>query len=326
MGKRNRRRRRWEDDDSEAPASLDEAGAADMADADPEDSAPVATAAVQSESAAVEVPRPRGPFLTPSSAAPARQEPDAFAIDEDEGPQSAPAGAGIAPAHPEVPSGQPRALAERLPHNAGMQAELPPRPAPPVRAWTREPVLLALLLVGLIVLCFDTYFTIRLTGLSDRLNAMAAKPAALVAGAGDRPWVGPESIRTAAFAAGGQPITTLHIVNSGRAPAMDLRSNTVGSLRSAATPPPTIPATKGPLANTAILFPNAGGDLTFFSNTRALTADEVSNIQSGQYVLWLAGRLDYRDGRGADHTTTFRYRYDPKLASFTATPSGNAAN
>jgi len=326
MGKRNRRRRRWEDDDSEAPASLDEAGAADMADADPADSAPVATAAVQSESAAVEVPRPRGPFLTPSGPAPARQEPDAFAIadDDDDMPEPAP----IVEPQAEAASAKPRALAERLPPNAGMHPEPPPvRPAPPpVRGWTREPVLLALLLVGLIVLCFDTYFTIRLTGLSDRLNAMAAKPAALVAGAGDRPWVGPESIRTAAFSAGGQPITTLHIVNSGRAPAMDLRSNTVGSLRSAATPPPTIPATKGPLANTAILFPNAGGDLTFFSNTRALTADEVSNIQSGQYVLWLAGRLDYRDGKGADHVTTFRYRYDPKLASFSATPSGNAAN
>jgi len=192
--------------------------------------------------------------------------------------------------------------------------------------WTREPVLLALLLVGLIVLSFDTYFTIRLNGLSDRLNAMATKPPAVAAVTTERPWVGPQSVKTEPFAAGGQPITTLHIVNSGRGPAMELRSNTVGSLRSSATPPPQIPGQMGPLANTAILFPNAGGDLTFFANTRALTADEVANIQSGQYVLWLAGRLDYKDAKGKPHLTTFRYRYDPKLASFSATSDGNTAN
>jgi hypothetical protein len=200
--------------------------------------------------------------------------------------------------------------------------------APPSarRVWTREPVLMALLLVGLIVLCFDTYFTIRLNGLSDRLNAMATKPTAIAAVTTERPWVGPQSVKTEPFAAGGQPITTLHIVNSGRGPAMELRSNTVGSLRSSATPPPEIPSQMGPLANTAILFPNAGGDLTFFANTRALTADEVAGIQSGQYVLWLAGRLDYKDVKGKAHLTTFRYRYDPRLASFTATPDGNTAN
>lgn len=316
MGKRNRRRRRWEEDDSEADAPADAASDEEL---------PGEASSVPPPSAPQSAAPP--PSITPASMR-AAEEPDAFAIEDDDIPDFAPAAPIVEP-QAEAAGAKPRALAERLPPNADMHPEPPPvRPAPlpPVRAWTREPVLLALLLVGLIVLCFDTYFTIRLTGLSDRLNAMAAKPAALVAGAGDRPWVGPESIRTAAFAAGGQPITTLHIVNSGRAPAMDLRSNTVGSLRSATTPPPTIPATKGPLANTAILFPNAGGDLTFFSNTRALTADEVSNIQSGQYVLWLAGRLDYRDGKGADHVTTFRYRYDPKLASFSATPSGNVAN
>jgi hypothetical protein len=192
--------------------------------------------------------------------------------------------------------------------------------------WTGEPILLALLLVALIVLALDTYFTVRLNGLSDRLTAMAAKSAALPAATGDRPWVGVDSIKTAPFANGGQPVTTVHIVNSGRAAASDLRSNTVGSLRAAKTPAPDIPAKKGPLATTGLLLPNTGGNLTFFANTRALTPQEAASVRSGQFVLWLAGRLDYKDTQGRPHLTTFRYQYNPSLNSFAAAPQGNSAN
>ena len=87
-----------------------------------------------------------------------------------------------------------------------------------------------------------------------------------------------------------------------------------------------MPAQKGQLAVTALLLPNVGGNLTFFANTRALTAEEAANVRSGQYVLWLAGRLDYRDAHGHPHLTTFRYRYNPALNSFMATPEGNTAN
>lgn len=192
------------------------------------------------------------------------------------------------------------------------------------RSWTREPVLLALLLVALIVLAFDTYFMLRLNGLSDRLAA--TKPAAAATATAERPWVGVDSIRTAAFANGGQPVTTVHIVNSGREPAYDLRSNTVGSLRSSATPAPQIPTQKGPLATTGMLLPNTGGNLTFFANTRALTSQEAASVRSGQFVLWLAGRLDYKDSKKHPHLTTFRYRYNPQLNSFIAAPDGNSAN
>ncbi len=194
--------------------------------------------------------------------------------------------------------------------------------------WTGEPVLLALIVVALIVLAVDTYFTIRLNGLSDRLSALTTKPSANTAPAAsvERPWVGPDKVATVAFSGGGQPVTTMHIVNSGRAPALDLRSNTVGSLRSAATPPPEIPKEKGPLATTGTLFPNTGGNLTFFANTRALTPEEAKNVETGAYVLWLAGRLDYKDSKGHAHLTTFRYRYDQKRKAFVATPDGNKAN
>ncbi len=201
-----------------------------------------------------------------------------------------------------------------------------PPPRDRDESWTREPILLALLLVALIVLALDTYFTVRLNGLSDRLTAMAAKSAAAPAAAADRPWVGVDSIKTAPFANGGQPVTTVHIVNSGRAAASDLRSNTVGSLRSAKTPAPEIPAKKGPLATTGLLLPNTGGNLTFFGNTRALTPQEAANVRSGQFVLWLAGRLDYKDAQGRPHLTTFRYQYNPSLNSFVAAPQGNSAN
>ncbi|MFL5237761.1 MAG: hypothetical protein ACJ8EL_09200 [Rhizomicrobium sp.] len=190
---------------------------------------------------------------------------------------------------------------------------------------TREPAILALLLVALIMLAFNTYFTMRLNGLSDRLSAMAGGNAA-AGSVADRPWVGVDNIKTTPFGNGGQPVTNVHIVNSGREPAYDLRSNTVGSLRSATTAAPDIPGQKGPLATTGLLLPNTGGNLTFFANTRALTAEEAKNVQSGQYVLWLAGRLDYKDARGRPHGTTFRYRYNPSLNAFIAAPEGNLAN
>jgi hypothetical protein len=249
---------------------------------------------------------------------------------------SSPAASGAADADPFF--GQPSRHDEFPPHpgDAMRPAEEPEEDAEPSRydppsreraqSWTREPILLSLLLVALIVLALDTYFTIRLNGLSDRLSAMAAKSAAMPAAAADRPWVGIDSITTAPFANGGQPITTVHIVNSGRAAASDLRSNTVGSMRSAATPAPEIPPKKGPLATTGLLLPNTGGKLTFFGNTRALTPQEAASVRSGQFVLWLAGRLDYKDAQGRAHLTTFRYRYDPTLNSFIAAPQGNSAN
>jgi hypothetical protein len=57
-----------------------------------------------------------------------------------------------------------------------------------------------------------------------------------------------------------------------------------------------------------------------------LTAEEAANVKKGQYVLWLAGRLDYKDAAGRPHLTTFRYHYDPTLNSFIAAPQGNSAN
>jgi hypothetical protein len=211
----------------------------------------------------------------------------------------------------------------------------PPDPAPRLqtpppaqaRSPRRDPVLLALLLAALVVLTIDTYFILRLNGLSDRLSGMAAKSAAgATASATDRPWIGIGGIKTAPFANGGQPVTTVRFGNSGSQPAYDFRSNTVGSLRPSGSPPPDIPAQAGPVASAGVLVPNAEGLLTFFANTRALTPDEAARVRSGQLVLWLAGRLDYRDPRRKQHLTTFRYQYNPSLNSFVAAPQGNTAS
>ena len=237
--------------------------------------------------------------------------------------------------HSEFPQWERPSLASTLGPESGdpshiSRDDMPPVPPPSSRPrgqrWTGEPVLLALLAVGLVILAVDTYLTLRLNGFSDRLSRMASTTAAAPVANADRPWVGSDKITTVAFANGGQPITTMHIVNSGRAPALDLRSNTVGSLRAASTSAPEIPSQKGPLATTGILFPNMGGNLTFFANTRALTAEEAANVRSGTYVLWLAGRLDYKDPKGHPHVTTFRYRYNPQMNAFVAAPDGNSAN
>jgi hypothetical protein len=57
-----------------------------------------------------------------------------------------------------------------------------------------------------------------------------------------------------------------------------------------------------------------------------LTAAEAGDVRNGKYVLWLAGRLDYRDKGKHVHTTTFRYRYNAALGSFVAAPNGNSIN
>ena len=166
-----------------------------------------------------------------------------------------------------------------------------------------------------------------MNGVFDRLTATAVKPAVSGAAAATaRPWIGIGSIKTAPFTNGGQPVTTVRFGNSGSEPAYDFRSNTVGSLRPAGSPPPDIPAQRGPVASAGVLVPNAEGILTFFANTRALTADEAARVRSGQLVLWLAGRLDYRDPHGTQHLTAFRYQYNPALNSFVAAAQGNSAN
>lgn len=211
---------------------------------------------------------------------------------------------------------------------------VPPPRAPlssaPIRAaregWTKEPILMALLLVALLVLLGNTFFLIRMNGVADRVNAMTKNLPAAVSAVADRPWVAIETVNTVDFTNGGSPVTTLYFINSGRTPAHDFRSVTLGSLRAAKLPPPAIPSKPGPLTTTGVLLPNLLGKLVFFEKTRPLTADEAAKVRNGQYVLWLAGRLDYRDGQGNRHTTTFRYRYNPALGGFNATPDGNSVN
>ena len=223
-------------------------------------------------------------------------------------------------ANPERPRAEP-------PPEPPPMRDMASRPQPQMRSSTGDSVLRALLLAALVVLAIDTYFIVRMNGVFDRLNATAAKPAASSgAPATGRPWIGIGSIKTTPFVNGGQPVTTVRFGNSGSEPAYDFRSNTVGSLRPAGSPPPDIPAQRGPVASAGVLVPNAEGILTFFANTRALTADEAGRVRSGQLVLWLAGRLDYRDARGKQHLTAFRYQYNPSLNSFVAAAQGNSAN
>jgi hypothetical protein len=223
------------------------------------------------------------------------------------------------PRRPSAPQPQPEPPLPPLP-------DAVPRRQPPAPSRTGDPVLRALLLAALVVLAIDSYFIIRLNGVADRMSAGAAKSAvASAVTAADRPWIGIGSIKTAPFTSGGQPVTTVRFGNSGSEPAYDFRSNTVGSLRPAGSPPPDIPAQKGPVASAGVLVPNAEGVLTFFANTRALTTDEATRVRSGQLVLWLAGRLDYHDPHGKAHLTTFRYQYNPSLNSFVAAGQGNNA-
>jgi len=207
------------------------------------------------------------------------------------------------------------------------RAPLPSAPIRPEReGWTKEPILMALLLIGLLVLLGNTFFLIRMNGVADRVNAMTKNLPAAVSAVADRPWVAIETVNTVDFTNGGSPVTTLYFINSGRTPARDFRSVTIGSLRAAKLPPPAVPSKPGPLTTTGVLLPNLLGKLVFFEKTRPLTAEEAANVRNGQYVLWLAGRLDYRDGQGNQHTTTFRYRYNPALGGFNATPDGNSVN
>lgn len=235
---------------------------------------------------------------------------------------------------PEFTSERPRAkTAERAEHprnqqypgNQNVASEVTSHSEPSyamdtVAPRSRETIIIAILVLMLIVLGYDTYRLYNLNGIAP---ASSGTP---VTSNATRPWVGVDNLRTQPFANGGQPVTTVHIVNSGREPAYDLRSNTVGSLRSSNTPPPEVPTQMGPPATTGLLLPNTGGNLTFFANTRALTAEEAGSVRSGQYVLWLAGRLDYKDAAGHRHLTTFRYRYNPAANSFVAAPQGNMAN
>lgn len=330
-GERRRRRRRLEQEgaarqpaaeDAEAEAAISgetadavQTGAeiSETTPAQPQPAAQPAKAAAMAEVIGSGFPQ----SMKASEGEAASPEVDPFFQRAKPGTESKPA----EPARPSAAEARTEAPAAPPPRR-----DVPPQPQR-VAPRTSDPVLRALLVAALVVLAVDTYFVTRLNGLSDRLSAAAAKPtvASTAAPATDRPWIGIGSIKTAPFANGGQPVTTVRFGNSGSEPAYDFRSNTVGSLRPSGSPPPDIPAQKGPVASAGVLVPNAEGILTFFANTRALTADEAARVRSGQLVLWLAGRLDYRDPHGKAHLTTFRYQYNPTLNSFVAAGQGNTA-
>jgi hypothetical protein len=153
-----------------------------------------------------------------------------------------------------------------------------------------------------------------------RDSAEAAKKSAKVAEdtliAGDRPWVGPETVDTVPLTVGGTFQATIRWRNTGRSPALQARIYTEGRKVDVGDPEPTRLTEFPAGVDTTLMMPNAVGATLIFYNSKINNQAAVDAVKNGTIKFWLVGLAEYKDVYGHIHTTIFRERYDPDVGAY----------
>jgi hypothetical protein len=181
-----------------------------------------------------------------------------------------------------------------------------------------------------LVAAFGTLFVAIFTGVlviatsalfySSEKVARAAQKSAKVAEdtliAGDRPWVGPETIDIVPLTVGGTFQATIRWRNTGHSPALQARIYTEGRKVDVGDPEPTRLTEFPAEVDTTLMMPNEVGATLIFHNSRINNQAAVDAIKNGTIKLWLLGLAEYSDIYGRVHTTVFRERYDPDVGAY----------
>ena len=153
-----------------------------------------------------------------------------------------------------------------------------------------------------------------------RMSANAAKTSAKVAEdtliAGDRPWVGPETIDFPALMVGGAFQATIRWRNTGHSPALNSRIYTESKTVNRGEAEPGRLTIFPAEVDTTLMMPNEVGVTLIFHNSRINNQAAIDAIKNGEIVLWLLGLAEYSDIYGRMHTTVFRERYDPDVGAY----------
>jgi hypothetical protein len=158
---------------------------------------------------------------------------------------------------------------------------------------------------------------------AERISATAANAAqksAKVAEdtliAGDRPWIGPETIDIVPLTVGGTFQATIRWRNTGHSPALQARIYTEGRKVDVGDLEPARLAEFPAEVDTTLMMPNEVGATLIFHNSRINNQAAIDAIKGGTIKLWLLGLAEYKDIYGRVHTTVFRERYDPDVGAY----------
>jgi hypothetical protein len=164
--------------------------------------------------------------------------------------------------------------------------------------------------------------TARLADAATQSNEIANQ----VLAAGNRPWIGVDTVEAAAPQPN-QPLTLeVRVRNSGRSPSVDLQGLFLVYISPIDSPPALLsePCTT---CVRSVLLPNGITTYKLAVRDTVMTPDEVARIREGKDTMWIVGRLDYRDGEGEAHSTKSCLFYRTTgIASFSACNDGNFAN
>jgi hypothetical protein len=141
---------------------------------------------------------------------------------------------------------------------------------------------------------------------------------------GSRAWVGVVAADPGKFEIGKPLEVLVEIRNTGHSPALQARGRFKGAfLRKGETP--------GDLATTEIdstvtvLMPNSSFHYYPFSDQAALTPQTLESIFSGEILIWIVGRVEYKDASGQPRYSIYKLNYDIKEKGFSTAIDGTDA-
>jgi hypothetical protein len=240
---------------------------------------------------------------------------------------------------------------------AAQFAPVTPPPAPPQTVVVRQPVVLALVIVGAILglvgaglLGWQLYLLQGqihlLQGQMDHLTttvAQSGRVADAVSRLSDaatqaneiadqalvnatRPWIGVDTVQSGPITANEPLNVTVRVRNSGRTPSIDMQGLFLVYISPINSPPAEL---TDPCASCvrSVVLPNGIVSYKLAVRASVMTPDEVQRIKGGKDTMWIVGRLDYHDGEGELHTTNSCLYYRASaIAGFTSCDDGNSAD
>jgi len=129
-----------------------------------------------------------------------------------------------------------------------------------------------------------------------------------------RAWVGALNAADVVIKEGEVPSFRVLVTNSGKTPALHLRSVVTAKSRPKGQTAPLVypPLTKGQLISDFVLQPNAQYSL-ISPPSAPLTKLQADLITSGDMILWIFGKIRYQDASRRVHHTKFCFVMSPDL-------------
>ncbi len=136
-----------------------------------------------------------------------------------------------------------------------------------------------------------------------------------------------KSITTEPFKQGSSIAAHVTLENSGTAPATNVKAAITGTAIIQGDPEPAgldaLPADAKSLTDIAA---SATADLPPVNDRTIADEGDMRNFTSGQWILWVMGRVEYDDANKQHHVSNFREYYDYNTNGYKAADKGNDAN